>query len=114
MISQQNGANWLGTDPDLGGLITELMPPAVGRFTPQPLRSEYVITDGRWHRIGFVWDGSHRTLYVDGFMVARDTQSTLESSNNGLYIGCGKGMESGSYFSGLIDDARIYNRIITP
>jgi hypothetical protein len=31
-----------------------------------------------------------------------------------LYIGCGKGTESGTYFSGLIDDVRIYNRIVSP
>ena len=35
-------------------------------------------------------------------------------SNNGLYIGCGKMRESGSFFSGLIDDIRIYNRVVNP
>jgi predicted Rossmann fold nucleotide-binding protein DprA/Smf involved in DNA uptake len=31
------------------------------------------------------------------------------SSNGGLYIGAGKNLEEGSFFSGLIDDVRIYN-----
>ncbi|HCO97044.1 MAG TPA: fibronectin type III, partial [Phycisphaerales bacterium] len=65
-------------------------------------------------RIGLVWDGSNRTLYVDGVVVAEDTQPSLDGSQMGLYIGTGKGMESGTYFSGLIDDIRIYNRAVSP
>ena len=114
VLSQLNGANWLGADPDLGCLMTELMAPAVGRFIPQPLKSESIITDGNWHRIGFVWDGSYRKLYVDGNLVVEDAQNGLASSYSGLYIGCGKGMEPGTFFSGLIDDIRIYNRALSP
>jgi N-acetylneuraminic acid mutarotase len=114
IISQSNGANWLGADPDFGCLMTELMPPAVGRFVPQPLISESVITDGQWHRIGFVWDGSNRALYVDDILVAEDTQANLQVSDSGLYIGCGKAREPGTFFSGLIDDVRIYNRVVSP
>jgi hypothetical protein len=33
--------------------------------------------------------------------------------DGGLYIGAGKDLESGSLFSGLIDDVRIYNVILT-
>ena len=33
---------------------------AVGPFFPG-----VVITDGQWHRVGFVWDGITRALYVD-------------------------------------------------
>jgi hypothetical protein len=73
-----------------------------------------VITDGDWHRVGFVWDGSQRILYVDDMEVAIDTQSGLGSSEGGLYIGAGKNLEPGSFFSGLIDDVRIYDRAITP
>jgi len=114
IISQSNGANWLGADPDLGCLMTELIPPAVGRFTPQPLKSESIITDGQWHRSGVVWDGSNRSLYVDDVLVAVDTQNNLQGSVGGLYIGTGKDMESGTYWAGLIDDIRIYNRAVRP
>jgi len=114
ILSQLNGANWLVADPDLGCVMTELIPPAVGRFVPQPLLSECVITDGQWHHIGFVWDGSNRALYVDDILVSEDNQANLQGSNSGLYIGTGKAMEPGTYFSGLIDDVRIYNRIVIP
>jgi hypothetical protein len=53
-------------------------------------------------------------LYVDGIRVAEDEQPGLEGSQMGLNIGTGKGAEPGTYFSGLIDDVRIYNRAITP
>ncbi|MGB2865299.1 MAG: LamG-like jellyroll fold domain-containing protein [Sedimentisphaerales bacterium] len=111
VISQQGGANWLSTDPLGGFLMTELAGP--GRSSG-PLLSETTITDGQWHRIGFVWDGSNRTLYVDSVAVAQDVQDSLESSSNGLYIGTGKAMAPGTYFSGLIDDVRIYNRAVSP
>jgi len=110
VISQQGGANWLMLDAE-GKLMTELTSP--GR-SAVPLLSQTAITDGQWRRIGFVWDGSNRTLYVDGIAVAQDMQDSLESSSNGLYIGCGKNMQPGTYFSGLIDDVRIYKRAVKP
>ncbi|MHC4175227.1 MAG: LamG-like jellyroll fold domain-containing protein, partial [Planctomycetota bacterium] len=121
VISQTDGAGmgatWLSADPTDGKLMTRLMPPSTGlRIPPQPLVSEFVITDGDWHRIGFVWDGSYRYLYVDGAEVVKDTQSfsMLESSDGGLYLGADKTLDAGSFFSGLIDDVRIYDRAITP
>ncbi len=113
VLSQIGGASWLLAHASDGKLMTELVPPA-GRTVPQPLVSEFVVTDGNWHRIGFVWDGSHRMLYVDGVEVAKDAQDVLESAIGGFYIGTGKAMKSGTYWSGLIDDVRIYNRAVRP
>ena len=111
VISQTSSADWLSTDPLEGCLMTELTGP--GR-SATPLLSQTVITDGNWHRTSFVWDGSFRTLYVDGMAVAEDTQSSLAGAYGGLYIGTGKAMAAGTFFSGLIDDVRIYNRAVTP
>ena len=91
--------------------MTELK--ATGRGAAA-LLSQIIITDGNWHQIGLVWDGSNRTLYVDDVAVAEDAQTNLKGSANGLYIGTGKDMEPGTFFSGLIDDVRIYNRAIIP
>jgi len=108
------GATWLGADSSGGNLMTGLAPPPGGRSVPKPLVSEIVVIDNQWHLIGFVWDGSQRILYVDDVEVAKDTQTDLEGSDNGLYIGTGKAMEPGSFWSGLIDDVRIYNRAVKP
>jgi len=79
-----------------------------------PLQSQTIITDGHWHRVGFVWVGANRILYVDDVASAEDTQEGLEGSDSGLYIGIGKAMELGTFWSGLIDDIRIYNRAVSP
>ncbi|MHC4501314.1 MAG: LamG-like jellyroll fold domain-containing protein [Planctomycetota bacterium] len=111
VIAQQFSANWLLADPIEGNLMTELKAP--GR-SATPLLSDTTIVDGEWHRIGLVWDGSSRTLYVDSISVAQDMQNGLEGSGGGLHIGTGNTMQPGTYFSGLIDDVRIYNRVVIP
>jgi len=119
IISQTDGTGtgetWVGTETSHGKLMTGLVPLPFGRSAPLPLESEFVITDGQWHHIGLVWDGSHRYLYVDGTEAARDTkaQASLKYSDGVLYIGAGKTLDAGSFFSGLIDDVRIYNRALT-
>jgi hypothetical protein len=110
LVSQQAVSDWLALDSE-GNLVTELKS---SDLLADPLVSETVITDEQWHRIGLVWDGSHRTLCVDGFKVAEDTQPGLESSENSLYIGVGKDYTTGTFFSGLIDDVRVYNRAVRP
>ena len=105
------GSAWLSTDPAEGKLMTELQ--GLDR-TGGPLASQTVVTDGGWHRVGLTWDSSNRILYVDDVEVARDTQPQFGSSREGLYIGAGNNLEPGSFFSGLIDDVRIYDRAITP
>ncbi len=115
VLSQIGGVNWLSANPLEGNLMTGLVPPS-GRSPSPPLVSEFMITNGNWHQIGFVWNGSYRTLYVDDVEVARDTKtwSGLIGSDGGLYVGAGKAMETGSFWLGLIDDVRIYNRAVRP
>ena len=79
-----------------------------------PLISSAVITNGNWHRIGFVWNGSNRTLYVDGVAVAEDTLSNLAGASYGLHIGASSNLEAGTFWSGMIDDVRIYDRVVVP
>ena len=80
------------------------------------LVSDSALTNSNWHCIGFVWDGSYRTLYVDDIEVAKDTQAQtgVASTYHGLHIGAGSNLAAGSFWSGLIDDVRIYNRAVTP
>jgi hypothetical protein len=114
VLSQTGGVDWLSADPGDGKLMTSLSRPAGGRATPPPLASETVIADGDWHRIGFVWDGANRILYVDDIEVARDTQTSLAGSAGGLYVGADSALSAGTFWSGLIDDVRIYNRAVEP
>ena len=107
------GETWLSINASEGALMTELGPP-VARTPIPPLHSDKVITDDEWHYLGLVWNTSYRTLYVDGFEVAKDNaaQNPLKSATAGLYIGAGKILGAGTLFSGMIDDIRIYNKAL--
>ncbi|HUT46643.1 MAG TPA: kelch repeat-containing protein [Sedimentisphaerales bacterium] len=111
------GNRWLGVNFSDGKLMTVLGLASAGSpIPPAPfLVSETVITDGQWHHVGFVWDGSYRSLYVDGIEAARDTaaQNPLQSATGGLYIGAGSNIEAGTFFAGLIDDIRVYNKALS-
>jgi len=77
------------------------------------LYSYVVITDGNWHRDGFVWNGSKRIPYVDDLEVVSDIYDK-GILNGELQIGSGKNLDPGTFWSGLIDDVRIYNRVVIP
>lgn len=66
---------------------------------------------GQWHHVGLVYDFNalHRRLYADGTQVAEDaTFVAAQPSNGGLHIGASKDLDTVCFFSGLIDDIRIY------
>ncbi len=111
ILSREDGADWLMADASQGSLITELK--NAGR-SGRALCSEALITDGDWHRVGLTWDGSNRILYVDDIEVATDTQPDLPSSIGRLYIGAGRKLAPGSFWSGLIDDVKAYDRVVKP
>ena len=100
-------------DDESGYLRTDI---EANRRVSKPLVSQTVITDSRWYRIGLVWDGIYRSLYVGDELVTIDTadQPNMKSVGGGLIIGAGQGLEPGSFWSGMIDDVRIYDRAVTP
>ena len=73
-----------------------------------PLYSHVVITDGNWHRVGIVWDGSNRILYIDDVEVVSEI-CDKGMLNGELQIGAGKNLDPSTFWSGLIDDVCIYN-----
>jgi Tol biopolymer transport system component len=113
LLSQADGSNWLCMNSVGGCLKSDLKNPERGGVS---LLSQTSIIDNNWHRIGFVWDGSYRHLYVDGLEVAMDATplSNLEDAYGGLYFGAGNTLAPCTFFSGLIDDIRIYNRVVSP
>ncbi len=110
ILSQATGANWLAVGAE-GCLATELKQ---GGRQGKLLTATTTIADGIWHRVGLVWDGSNRILYVDDVEVGRDTQTGLAASTGGLNIGAGSTLTPNTFWSGLIDDVRIYNRGVKP
>ena len=70
--------------------------------------------DDNWHRIGLIWDGVDRILCADGQEVAREPLAHVDLSDSSLIIGAESSFEPGTFFSGLIDDLRIYSRAVKP
>jgi hypothetical protein len=120
IISQSNtagargtmrGSTWLGINSSEGTLMTGFSDVNFGA-----LESESVITDIQWHHVGFVYDTDtfYRRLYVDGILVVQDTSAVSGApSEGGVYIGASKDLDSTSFFSGMIDDVRIYKQALT-
>jgi hypothetical protein len=114
ILSQEGsagGEDWLLADPTSGRLMTDLK--GSGR-TARSLSSAKVITDDTWREVGLTCDGTQRRLYVDGVEVAKDAQAELAGSTGGLNIGAGKDLDPGTYWTGLIDEVRIYSQAAKP
>ncbi|GAB3876197.1 hypothetical protein GCM10028824_33470 [Hymenobacter segetis] len=68
---------------------------------------------GHWHHVAATFDGTTRTIYLDGVAVGSDTPGghTVPSPSN-LRIGCTNDPSSGAnyeYFNGSIDEVRIWS-----
>lgn len=113
MDSNGIGATWLWAEPLQGWLVTSLTDG--NRFT-RPLVAASTVTDGLWHYVGVVWDGARRHLYLDGAKTAEDVSNlgNLATSDGGLFLGTGKFLDPISFWSGTIDDIRIYKRQLAP
>jgi beta-galactosidase len=72
-----------------------------------PTKTE--MTDGQWHHLVGVYDGTHLILYVDGKLDAK-TEATgrIRSNDWPVYIG-ENSEETSREWDGLIDDVRIYS-----
>jgi hypothetical protein len=71
--------------------------------------------NGRWHHIVGVYDGSNLNLYVDCVKEANSAATgTVTTNSDPLQIGHFNTGPSGTYFLGLTDDVRVYNRALSP
>lgn len=99
------GWTYLKADPSDGALVTESILPNM------PLDSDVVITNDEWYEVGLEWDGEHRHLLINGDQVAVDEVTLPALPCTGwLNVGTGPNTESGTFWSGLIDDVRVYEK----
>lgn len=69
---------------------------------------------GEWIHVAATYDGSVLKLYVDGVQEADlETDDMPYDSQEKLHIGGDPGCGGRSWYTGLLDDARIYNRAFT-
>jgi hypothetical protein len=75
--------------------------------------SGITVNDNNWHHIAGTYDGTTLIIYVDG--ISRGTNvitDTISYGSGGAAIGR-DGNADDSYFPGIIDEVRIYNRALT-
>ena len=82
----------------------------------KPLR----IDDGRWHHVAGTYDGAVQRLYLDGELLSfeRRWQGRVPANNYDLTIAGNRSDpaadEVGASFDGLIDEAMMFNRALSP
>ena len=67
--------------------------------------------NGTWHHVVYTKNGTNHTIYVDGSLDQQFTSNADISQNSPLFIGKRWTRSNDpSWFNGIIDDVRIYNR----
>lgn len=68
----------------------------------------------QWYLLTSTWDGTTAKFYVNGALVSTGTNTDNSNSmdgNSSALLGCGRNLTK--FFSGKIDDVKIYNRALT-
>ena len=69
----------------------------------------------KWYDLVYTYDGSVSKLYVNGILkMSVNMPTSFTPSNFPLYIGKTQNPQFPYYFTGIIDDVRIYNRALSP
>ena len=66
--------------------------------------------DRKWHHIVFVVNGNNQSIYRDG--VAGTAATETVTSPSGV-VRFANRPSSGSFFAGVLDDIRVYNRVLS-
>src|SRR5262249_36646170 len=99
-----SGGGSTGGMPTFGGTVTGVCCRFVSGTDLLPLNT--------WTHVAGTYNGARLRLYINGMMVAYlPTTGAFQVNGNPLWIG-GNAVY-GEYFSGKLDDLRIYNRMLS-
>jgi len=84
-------------------------------LNPQQCSGSTAVVDSKWHHVAGTWDGKTFKLYIDGTLNATcATGGEVTPSKEALCVAVADAPEAPCiYFSGVIDDVRVYNRALT-
>jgi sialidase-1 len=69
--------------------------------------------DGRWHHLALRRGGGRLTLFIDGRPISTADVSGSVSRNSPFGVHIGQRMDSRAFFTGAIDEVRVWNRALT-
>jgi hypothetical protein len=68
------------------------------------------VFDRKWHHIVFVNNGNNQRIYKDGVQAGTATETLVPGTN---LVRIGNRLSSSSFFRGVIDELRLYGRLLT-
>ncbi|MFJ5532690.1 exo-alpha-sialidase [Streptomyces sp. NPDC093261] len=104
---------WLRGEPAsnrIQGLITV----RDGAAAPQSayVRTSGAYNDGRWHHLALRRGGGRLTLFIDDTRLSTADVPGSVSRNSPFGVHIGQRMDSRAFFTGAIDDVRVYDRAL--
>jgi len=111
IITKDISGWWLAGYGELGIILT------IDGTLDNASQAYVTVTDGEWHHVAGVYDGSMSKLYlyVDGTLGdSVDILASPSTNDHSVYIGCvSEGSDVGYCAKGLFDDVRIYDHALT-
>jgi len=93
---------------------TEMFTPYYGDGAPGVSDPNDLIVSGTWYTIVYTYDGNQGCLYINGALKKSQTFSVgFHPNTNDLYIGKTENVSFPYYFTGDIDEIRIYNKALS-
>jgi len=77
--------------------------------------SSVSVTDGKWHFMSATYDGTTMRIYVDGVQTGSGTSfsGNLPTQSGNVRVGADYQSTPGNFFTGSLDEVRIYNRALS-
>ena len=83
------------------------------RMQDEDLHSKLYLNKDRWYHFVAVYDGDYNRLFVDGVLQEQKQSTVKPSPDQPIYIGAKNLDEKDFFFTGALDDARLYGRVLT-
>ena len=77
------------------------------------LHSKLLLRAGHWYHFAAVFDGDYHRLFVNGELQEQKQSAVATSPDQPIYIGAKNLDQTGFFFTGALDDARLYGRVLT-
>ncbi|MFF2510505.1 exo-alpha-sialidase [Streptomyces sp. NPDC058086] len=105
---------WMRAEP-ASHRITALITTRNGAAAPTSasVRTASAYNDGQWHHLALRRSGGLLTLSVDGTAVGAPDVPGSVSRNSPFGVHVGQRMDSRAYFTGAIDEVRVYDRALS-
>ncbi|MFJ6658218.1 exo-alpha-sialidase [Streptomyces sp. NPDC091377] len=105
---------WLRGEPEndrVRGLITTRT--GATAWHSASLSTQGAFNDGAWHHLALRRGGGELTLFLDGAEISTGDVSGSVSRNSPFGVHIGQRMDSRAFFTGAIDDVRVYDRALS-